>query len=128
MPRSARIASLLPLAIAVSLAGCDLSDGPNRIVIHLDELNESGVSGTAILEPLNDRLTRVTVEYEGGVVTGAWITAGRCPDAAGDELATITPPDGTAQLPFEFFVDGLGQGSLSALFLRSGRYVACGEA
>jgi hypothetical protein len=49
-----------------------------------------------------------------------------CPDT-GDEIITIHPPTGKAPVPFDDLIAGFDARPHSAVFLRRGRFVACGS-
>jgi hypothetical protein len=113
--------------VLLTLAGC--GGDRDSITIELEQVNGSGVSGRIALEPVGERLTRISViTVDGGEITGARVMPDTCDTNGLDDKYPITPPSGTIQVPFELIADWIEEGPLAAAFLRRGRYVACGEA
>jgi hypothetical protein len=90
-------------------------------------MNASGISGVAKLEPAGELKTRITVlEVHGGDITGARVMPEPCSHDLDDKFP-ITPPTGVVQVDFEQFRRWDDAGPLAVVFMRRGRYVACGE-
>jgi len=113
----------LAATVLVVFAGCG---SEALITIELEELNGSGISGKVELEPVGER-TRITVSgIEAGDITGARVMHNDPCDDGVDDKYTIKPPSGIVGVEFEQFRRWDDAGPLTAAFLRSGRYVACG--
>ena len=105
-------------ALVAAVAVCYGCSGDDTIMIELDEVNGSGITGVVELREAG-ATTRMTVtSVEGGTITGARVMPhSTCPEI--DDKHVITPPT-----PLRHRRDS--RNDLSAAFLRHGRYVACG--
>jgi hypothetical protein len=110
----------LVAAVALS-SGCSADE---TITIELDEVNGSGITGTVELRAAGEKTRMTVTRVEGGTITGARLMPhSTCPEI--DDKYPITPPTGILQVPFDSVRDSKDE--LTAAFLLSGRYVACGS-
>lgn len=87
-------------ALVAAVAVCYGCSGDDTIMIELDEVNGSGITGVVELREAG-ATTRMTVtSVEGGTITGARVMPhSTCPEI--DDKHLITPPTGTIQVPFD---------------------------
>ena len=127
---------LLALLAAATLAGARpvAAAVGDTLVITLEELNDSGVSGTATLTDNGDGTTTVAIEVEGA--TGghpAHIHNGTCDDLDPNPLYPLTTVDenGTSETDVPYTLDDL-LATPTAINLHEsdtnlGTYIACGN-
>lgn len=128
--------AIVALLAVVSLAGARsvaAAEG-DTLVIDLEELNDSGVSGTATLTDNGDGTTTVSIEVSGA--TGghpAHIHNGTCDDLDPNPLYPLTTVDenGTSETDVPYTLDDLLANPTAINLHESdtnlGTYIACGN-
>ena len=108
--------------------------GENEVVVQLDELNDSGVSGTATLTAVGDNQTRVVIDVQGA--TGdhpAHIHTGSCDDLNPNPLFPLNNVDATGKsdTTVDVGLTELTGGGFAINLHKSqqeiGVYIACGN-
>jgi len=134
MRRPPGTAVILILAgMALALAACTGQQAPSRTV-ELDTLNDSGVTGSAILTDLGDGTTRVEVDVDpaGHPDMPAHIHPGTCLNLVPQPTYPLLPViDGQSETVVEATLDELFAGELALNIHNSsddfGTYTACAD-
>ena len=134
MRRPSRVTrSLLVLGLALVLPACAASQAESR-TLELTTLNDSGVTGSAVLTDLGDGTTRVEVDVDpaGHPDMPAHIHPGTCADLVPQPLYPLENViDGQSETVVEASLDELFTGDLALnLHISSqdfGTYTACAE-